>query len=57
MPSVTAFPRAILTWVSPKNTPLPLPQASLQEGMLATAIAEAAELSREEGRTVDIEGL
>ena len=29
-----------------------VPQASLREGMLATAIAEAAELSREEGRVV-----
>jgi len=32
-----------------------VPQASLVEGMYSTAIAEAAELSREEDRTVFIE--
>ena len=32
-----------------------VPQASLREGMLSTAIAEAAELSREEERTVFVE--
>ena len=32
-----------------------VPQASLREGMFATAIAEAAELSREEERTVFVE--